>query len=115
LWITHDLGSLAGLPWRLAVLYAGRVVVEGPLAALLAAPRHPYTAALAGARPRRGRPLVALPGRLPAPAERPSGCRFRARCPLARERCALEEPELVAQEDGARASACHFAGEVRPA
>jgi oligopeptide/dipeptide ABC transporter ATP-binding protein len=119
--ITHDLGVVAELAERVAVMYAGRVVEEAPVEALFARPAHPYTAALLRARPRlAGPPFVAhagtaIPGQAAEPGRWPAGCRFHPRCNLARERCARELPPLldVNGAEGMRRSACFFAEEVR--
>jgi oligopeptide/dipeptide ABC transporter ATP-binding protein len=116
--ITHDLGVVAQASDSVAVVYAGRVVERGSTAALLARPRHPYTAALLRSRPgraQRGATLQPIPGQAPDPRRLPSGCPFRTRCALARERCAQEEPRLleVAGAPGAL-SACFFSAEVPP-
>jgi oligopeptide/dipeptide ABC transporter ATP-binding protein len=91
LMITHDLGVVAETAQRVVVMYAGEVVEEGRVEDVFRHPRHPYTVGLQesvarGAR--RGRRLKAIPGRVPDPAEYPSGCRFRDRCPLSEARCA---------------------------
>ncbi|MGV9268790.1 ABC transporter ATP-binding protein [Kitasatospora sp. NPDC003701] len=95
--VSHDLGVIAGMADRVAVMYAGRVVETAGVDELFAAPRHPYTLGLIGAVPRldgRGGPLVPIPG-APAPmAELPTGCPFAARCPLVEERCRTAEPGL---------------------
>ncbi|MEK2492323.1 ABC transporter ATP-binding protein [Kitasatospora purpeofusca] len=100
--VSHDLGVIAGMADRVAVMYAGRVVETAGVDELFAAPRHPYTLGLVGAVPRldgnRG-PLVPIPG-TPAPmAELPPGCPFAARCPLVEDRCRTAEPPLTG--DGA--------------
>ena len=94
--ISHDLGVVAELADRVAVMYAGRLVEVAPSEALYARPRHPYTRALLEALPRPGkRRLFTLPGNVPPPGKRPPGCKFAPRCPLARDRCHLEEPDLL--------------------
>jgi len=106
--ISHDLGVVGDLADRTAVMYAGRIVEQGPTAELLASPRHPYTRALLGAMPRiTGDPDLAqpLPGRPPDLASIPrQGCVFRERCPLAMSSCADAEPPYV--EDAGRGVAC---------
>ncbi|MGW4892703.1 dipeptide ABC transporter ATP-binding protein [Kitasatospora sp. NPDC004240] len=127
--VSHDLGVIAGMADRVAVMYAGRIVETAGVDELFAAPRHPYTLGLIGAVPRldaRGGPLVPIPG-TPAPmADLPAGCPFAARCPLAEPRCATAEPALeetapgVAPggDSGPHLAACVRAGELaerRPA
>ena len=90
LFITHDLSTLAAACRRLAVMYAGRIVEEGPSEAVFADPKHPYTRALAAAFPVIGDPAFrrnpsGLAGDPPDPRELPSGCPFHPRCPVARE------------------------------
>ena len=104
--VSHDLAVVAAACARVAVMYAGRVVEEGPTAEVLRRPLHPYTRALLDARPERaaaGAPLPSLPGVLPDPAARPTGCRFRDRCARAAEVCAHEPPRV---ERGAHAAWC---------
>jgi oligopeptide/dipeptide ABC transporter ATP-binding protein len=82
--ITHDLGVAASLCHRIAVMYAGRVVEQGPVRAIYRAPAHPYTQALLSAIPRLGaarQRLEAIPGQPPALTDLPRGCRFSPRCP----------------------------------
>ncbi|MDH6110640.1 peptide/nickel transport system ATP-binding protein [Kitasatospora sp. MAP12-15] len=96
--VSHDLGVIAQMADRVAVMYAGRVVESAEVDELFAAPRHPYTLGLIGAVPRldaRGGPLVPIPGNPPAPAQLPTGCPFAPRCPLAEDRCRTAEPELT--------------------
>src|SRR5262249_28261821 len=84
IWITHDLSVVAGLADRIAVMYAGRIVEEGPVDAVLDAPLHPYTRGLIGSVPsrnRRGDRLQQIPGMTPSPLALPEGCSFRLRCP----------------------------------
>lgn len=97
LMITHDLGVVAEMCQRVAVLYAGRVVEAGPVDRVLQEAKHPYTKALLEASPRRdsrGEPLRAIPGSVPSGLQPPEGCSFRPRCPQAMERCA-ERPASV--------------------
>ncbi|GAN54163.1 ABC transporter ATP-binding protein [Tanticharoenia sakaeratensis] len=108
LFISHDLAVVRQLSDRMAVMYLGSVVEEGPTEALLRMPRHPYTAALMAAVPTRdGAAPAVLAGDVPSPLDPPSGCRFHTRCPFVRERCRSERPALVADVDG-RTTACHF-------
>ncbi|MET9396494.1 ABC transporter ATP-binding protein [Kitasatospora sp. NPDC002965] len=113
--VSHDLGVIAGMADRVAVMYAGRVVETTGVDELFAAPRHPYTLGLIGAVPRldgRGGPLVPIPG-VPAPmAELPAGCPFAARCPLAEDRCRSTEPPLAGTGGPATAVAGRTAGAV---
>ncbi|MDH6135168.1 peptide/nickel transport system ATP-binding protein [Kitasatospora sp. MAA4] len=100
--VSHDLGVIAQMADRVAVMYAGRVVETAGVDELFAAPRHPYTLGLIGAVPRldtRGGPLVPIPGNPPPPSKLPGGCPFAPRCPLAEDRCRTSEPELLG-EDG---------------
>jgi oligopeptide/dipeptide ABC transporter ATP-binding protein len=100
--ISHDLAVVARIADRVAVMYAGRLVEEGPALRVLTSPRHPYTEALLNAVPTiddPDRPLAVIPGRVPAPTAWPAGCRFHPRCGFAWDRCALSEPPL---RDGAR-------------
>lgn len=89
--ITHDMGVVAEMADRVCVMYGGRVVEQGPVRALFATPRHPYTDMLLRTIPRPGDPpkraLFAIAGSVPSPRDWPSGCRFRTRCPRATESC----------------------------
>jgi len=105
--VTHDLGVVAEYSDRVAVMYAGRIVEQGRTAALLARPRHPYTAGLLAARPSlhgpRGR-LQAIPGVVPPPNLRGAGCRFADRCGRVLDRCRTAQPPL--EGSGTEATAC---------
>jgi peptide/nickel transport system ATP-binding protein len=87
--ITHDLGVVAETAHRVAVMYAGQVVEQAPVAELYAAPRHPYTQGLLASVPRLGqrRTLAPIPGMVPGIFNLPFGCRFRPRCAQAFGRC----------------------------
>lgn len=96
--VTHDLGVIARICHRAAVMYAGRIVEEAPVRQLFAAPAHPYTRALLEASPRleaRKRPLTWIAGQPPSPRARPPGCAFAPRCPAAMERCRREAPPEI--------------------
>ncbi|MBI4740143.1 MAG: ABC transporter ATP-binding protein, partial [Betaproteobacteria bacterium] len=108
--ITHDLGVVAQMAQRVAVMYAGEIVEEAPRAAFFGAPRHPYTQKLFAALPdlaRRGGRLETIPGQVPALAAMPAGCRFAARCPHAWKRCREEWPEWREIAEGHRVR-CHL-------
>ena len=95
LFITHDLGVVAQVADRLAVLYAGRVVEEGPTREVLRTPRHPYTQGLLVASPRLERgTLTPIPGTVPQLTALPPGCAFEPRCSLRRAECSQYVPEL---------------------
>ena len=97
LFITHDLGVVAQVADRVAVMYAGRIIEEGPAREVLTAPRHPYTQGLLRASPtiERGK-LTPIPGSVPALAALPSGCAFEPRCDLRRAECNAAVPQLRA-------------------
>ena len=98
-WVTHDLGVVARLVDRVAVMYAGRIVEQAPTRTIFARPAHPYTAALLASLPgpttEHREPLRQIVGAPPDPARLGAGCPFRPRCPVAEERCAIEEPGLL--------------------
>jgi peptide/nickel transport system ATP-binding protein len=97
LFITHDLGVVAQVAGRVAVMYAGRIVEEGPVAEVLRAPRHPYTEGLLRAAPRLAREkLVPIPGTVPSLEALPAGCAFAPRCPQHVAQCDAAVPELRA-------------------
>ncbi len=107
--ITHDLGVVAGLADRVAVMYAGRLVELAPTETLLRSPHHPYTEALLAAMPGlddvAGDASPGIPGSPPDPRAPPGGCAFHPRCSRVLERCEDERPALVTL--GERAVACH--------
>jgi len=99
IWITHDLGVIAGLAERILVMYAGFVVEDAPIEDLYATPRHPYTAALLRSLPRvdssERRKLKVIEGLPPDLVALPQGCPFAARCDFVKEKCRTENPPLV--------------------
>jgi peptide/nickel transport system ATP-binding protein len=108
LFVTHDMAVHAYLTDRLGIMYAGRLVEEGPTREVLRAPRHPYTRHLVASLPRIGDRTErrGLEGRPPSLASPPPGCRFHPRCPLAMPVCAQEAPALAAVAPRHRV-ACH--------
>ena len=102
IWITHDLALISGFADRVAVMYAGRIVEQGPVGAVLSAPLHPYTrgligSLLGGGAP--GAPLAQIPGLPPSPMNLPPGCAFAPRCPRADGICATA-PDNTAHPGG---------------
>jgi len=96
IWISHDLGVVAGLADRIAVMYAGRIVEQGSVDDVLDRPKHPYTAGLIGSAPAansRGSRLTQIRGAAPHPLKRPEGCAFRTRCDYATDICHTEPTE----------------------
>jgi oligopeptide/dipeptide ABC transporter ATP-binding protein len=116
LFISHDLRVVKYLCETVAVMYLGSVVEVGPSSEVFTEPAHPYTLALLHAIPDHEmqslaeRPVI-LRGEVPSPIDRPSGCPFHTRCPMAREICLVDRPALRAVGPG-RLAACHFSEEV---
>ncbi|MCW8088199.1 ABC transporter ATP-binding protein [Sabulicella glaciei] len=112
LFISHNLAVVQMLATRVAVMYLGRVVEEGPTAEVMLHAQHPYSLGLLASvltpDPRLGLPETGLGSVFPDPLSPPPGCAFHPRCPLAFDRCRVESPLLLAHRDGARA-ACHAA------
>ena len=109
--ITHDLGVVAEVADEVAVMYAGRIVEQAPVAALFSQPQHPYTVGLLGSMPHLDRTqarLSAISGQVPGLFERPLGCSFAPRCPFAVARCLLEKPPLM-EMGGQHRAACWLA------
>jgi peptide/nickel transport system ATP-binding protein len=115
IFITHDLSVLVETSDRLAIMYAGKIVEEGPANTVFHDPKHPYTEALAASFPEigdtrfRGNP-TGLGGDPPDPADVPTGCSFHPRCPKAFEDCSSIEPELYFAGEGRRAACLLVSG-----
>ena len=104
--ITHDLGVVAEVCNRVAVMYAGTVVETGSVSEIFSNPKHPYTQGLLSALPGESKNLLSIGGSVPDLLDPPSGCRFNPRCPIAKKNCSLEVPLL----EGGRTDykiACH--------
>lgn len=124
LWISHDLATVSALASRVLVMYAGRIVEDGPTSTVLRTPRHPYTRGLLMSMPqfaRPGEPLTQIPGGPPSLAALPAGCAFAPRCSRASERCLTQAPErsqqaLVAHDGhsnlATRGWRCHHALDI---
>jgi len=108
--VTHDIGAAVEVADRIAVMYAGRIVEEGPARTLMRAPRHPYTIGLLKSRAHgaltKGQRLETIPGSPPDLANLPAGCSFAERCDRALEGCRMAAPELVPLARDHRAG-CH--------
>jgi peptide/nickel transport system ATP-binding protein len=110
LFITHNLGVVAQIADRVAVMYAGQIVEEATVHEIFTRPAHPYTRALFSAIPRvdrAGQTLAAIPGRVPPLNDMPRGCRFAPRCPLRRAGC--EAPQVLAAAAPRHLARCHIA------
>jgi len=111
--ITHDLGVVAETCDRVAVMYAGKIVESAPVTLLFESPKHPYTHGLFRSLPtltEKKKQLAVIPGTVPSPLDFPSGCRFRTRCPMAKEVCEQEPP--LREIATSHFAACHFAEEL---
>ncbi len=117
--VSHDLSVVRYIADRVGVMYLGKLVETGPTASIYDAPAHPYTAGLleavpvADPRARAGRERAAIRGELPSPMNPPSGCRFRTRCPRAKDICAAVDPPMLPLKRQApgfpvHETACHF-------
>ncbi|MCB5166920.1 ABC transporter ATP-binding protein [Streptomyces bambusae] len=111
--ITHDLGVVADVADKIAVMYAGRIVEAAPVHDIYRSPAHPYTRGLLDSIPRldqKGQELYAIKGLPPNLLAIPSGCAFNPRCPMARAVCRTDVPPLyeVTESPAPRTSACHF-------
>jgi peptide/nickel transport system ATP-binding protein len=111
LFVSHDLRAVRQVSHRVAVMYLGRIVEEGEADAVLHDPAHPYARALVSAipHPGRGGQRIVLQGDPPNPADRPSGCAFHPRCPVALPLCSRESPALKPRARDGRVVACHVA------
>ena len=107
--ITHNLGIVAGMAERVAVMYAGKVVEYSPVEDLFANPKHPYTMCLFKSVPRLDAPLrkrlETITGQVPSPTHWPTGCRFHPRCPYAIDKCSSEQPPFEEKMPG-HSAAC---------
>jgi len=109
--ITHNLGVVARVCNKAAVMYAGRVVEQGPIRSIFKEPRHPYTLGLLQAVPTRSKEkgeLQGIAGSIPSLVNPPAGCRFHPRCPHAMPRCALEPPPAMRPAGRDHSVACHL-------
>ncbi len=109
--ITHDMGVVADIADRVAVMYAGRIVEQAPVLDTYATPAHHYTGALLRSVPRmdrKGQRLIAVHGGPPALTDIPAGCSFHPRCPAAQEPCRADPPPVLTTARAGRAVACHF-------
>jgi oligopeptide/dipeptide ABC transporter ATP-binding protein len=110
LFVAHDMGVVRHFCDRIAVMYLGRIVEEGPAEEVCSAPSHPYTELLIRSVPAlgSGRTTISVPsGEMPSPLSPPAGCAFHPRCPEATARCAVERPALRSRDAG-RQVACHL-------
>jgi peptide/nickel transport system ATP-binding protein len=108
IWITHDLAVVSALADRVAVMYAGRIVEQGPTSEVVANPLHPYTRGLLGSvatQNQRGSKLRQIPGMTPSLLNLPAGCAFRTRCDIAAPQCA-DDPSVVSPTEGRSVRCC---------
>ena len=113
--VTHDMSVHANMADRIGIMYAGRIIEEGPTSALFTKPKHPYTAHLVASLPRIGDTTrkPALEGRPPNLADPPAGCRFHPRCPLVIDKCKTEVPPIEIVGTDHRV-ACWRSDDVKP-
>jgi len=115
IFVSHDLAVVANISDDIAVMYLGKIMEYGRAEDVLQRPRHPYTQALVDSANipdpvlEKSREPRILTGEIPRPTDPPSGCRFRTRCWMAQERCAVEVPALIPRANSPQATACHFA------
>ncbi len=113
--ITHDMGVVADIADRVAVMYAGRIAEIAPVDALFADPSHPYTALLLASVPRADLTpkgvLATIEGAVPSASNLGTGCRFADRCPLAADKCRIEQPPVIWRAPG-HGAACWFTDKV---
>jgi peptide/nickel transport system ATP-binding protein len=111
--ITHDLGVVSQVTEQTIVMYAGRIIEQGPTRDIINKAQHPYTQGLIKALPHQGTPgerLYQIPGSMPLPNSLPSGCAFHPRCLYAENICQQQVPEFV--QSGASKVACHLVGKT---
>ena len=118
LFISHNLSVVSYISTQIAVMYLGHIVEFGEKEDIIKSPKHPYTVALLSASPlvlsanqESSNKRIVLSGEIPDPSNPPSGCVFRTRCPIVKEKCVNEIPKLELQNK--QQVACHFAGELR--
>jgi oligopeptide/dipeptide ABC transporter ATP-binding protein len=111
IYISHDIAVIAETCQRVAVMYAGQIVEQGPIHAVLKTPAHPYTMGLKNAFPdiRQPKQLISIPGHPPTLAPPPGGCRFAPRCPFVTPLCVEQVPPLL-DVGGGQWAACHYVG-----
>jgi len=115
IFITHDLGVIAQTADRVAVMYLGDIVEQGPVREVIRDPAHPYTQGLLNALPKLDdldSPLTPIPGDIPSPLERPNGCVFHTRCSVAEPRCSNSIPTMTAMGDN-HSAACFVEADKR--
>lgn len=117
IFITHDLGVIAQTADKVAVMYLGRLVEQGPVRDVIRTPAHPYTQGLLNALPKLDdldAPLTPVPGDIPSPLDRPSGCVFHTRCPKVEARCQASAPPMCGF-NADHAAACFVTADERGA
>jgi peptide/nickel transport system ATP-binding protein len=114
--VTHDMGVVAGLADRIAIMYAGKIVEVGPVNQVFSNPRMPYTIGLIKSIPRvdslAGSKLVSIEGTPPSPVQLPDGCAFGPRCPAFTQSCAAAIPALISLDNSDHLAACHRVNEI---